>query len=259
MHQKRSFTLIAHRGFSSDAPENTFDAFELALKHGFNNIETDVQLTADGTAVLIHDDMLDRTTSGKGPVAAASIAYVKSLDAGLWFEAPRDGVGNKGPASYGDTFVPTLEEFLERFLGRVNLHLELKSHEPELSQKVAALLDEYGWQRPESPESAGVTISSFDIEQLKRSKPLMPLLDHGYLLRQVTEADCELAKAAGCTGIYPNAATVEPADVALAREHGLFVRTWGVRSEEDLRRAFASGAAGTTVDWPLRAKTVLGL
>jgi glycerophosphoryl diester phosphodiesterase len=116
------FTLIAHRGFSSDAPENTYDAFDMAIENGFNNIETDVQLTSDGVPVIIHDAMLDRTTSGKGPVAEATIAYVKSLDAGVWFEAPADGVGRHGPASYGDSFVPTLEEFLQRYKDNVNLH-----------------------------------------------------------------------------------------------------------------------------------------
>ena len=255
----RSFTLIAHRGFSSDAPENTFDAFELALEHGFNNIETDVQLTADGRLVLIHDDTLDRTTDGKGLVAESSIAYVNSLDAGLWFDAPKNGVGKKGAASYGDTFVPRLEEFLDRFHSRVNLHLELKSHEPELAEEVAAALDEHNWKRPKSPTDSGVSISSFDFEQLKRSRAVMPDLDHGYLLQQATAEACERAKEIGCTGIYPNASTVETTDVELATEHGLFVRTWGVKTEADLRRAFDSGAAGTTVDWPLKAKAILGL
>ena len=251
------FTLIAHRGFSSDAPENTYDAFDLAIEHGFNNIETDVQLTADGVAVLIHDDALDRTTNGNGPVAAASIAYVKSLDAGVWFEAPADGVGRHGPASYGESFVPTLEEFLARYQGKVNLHLELKSHEQGLSAKVARLLKEYGWGRPESPGEAGVSISSFDASQLWRSKNTMPQLDHGFLLRRITALDCELAISIGCSGIYPHAADVTPEDVRVATMEGLVVRTWGVRTEDDLRQAKASGAAGTTVDWPLRAQRIV--
>ena len=60
------FVLIAHRGFSSKAPENTIAAFDLAIKHGFTNIELDVQLTADGKLVVIHDNLVDRTTNGKG-------------------------------------------------------------------------------------------------------------------------------------------------------------------------------------------------
>ena len=142
------FTLIAHRGFSSDSPENTYDAFDLAIENGFNNIETDVQLTSDGVPVLIHDDTLDRTTTGKGLVAEASLAYINSLEAGLWFEGPADTIGRKGPAAYGDSFVPTLEEFLKRYEGNVNLHLELKSKQPDLAAKAAELLDEYRWVKP---------------------------------------------------------------------------------------------------------------
>ncbi len=257
MQSATLFTLIAHRGFSSDAPENTYDAFDLAVEHGFNNIETDVQLTSDGTPVLIHDETLDRTTTGSGPVAAASLAYLNSLDAGIWFEGPAETVGRKGPAAYGDSFVPTLEEFLQRYEGNVNLHLELKSGEPELAEKVAALLDEYGWKRPASPSEPGVSISSFHFEQLERSREAMPHLDHGYLLREITVQACERIAGIGGTGIYPLAGDVTTEQVELAQEHGLWVRTWGVRSESDLLNAHVAGAAGTTVDWPLRAQKLL--
>ncbi len=253
-----NFTLIAHRGFSSDAPENTYDAFDLAIEHGFNNIETDVQLTSDGTPVLIHDDTLDRTTTGSGPVAKATLGYINSLEAGIWFEGPQDGVGRRGPATYGDSFVPTLEEFLQRYEGNVNLHLELKSTEPELAEKAAALIEEYGWKKPSSPAESGVSISSFHLEQLERSRQVMPHLDHGFLLQQITPEACEAAARIGCTGIYPLAGKVTAEDIALAQRHELWVRTWGVRSEEDLMRAHNAGAAGTTVDWPLRAQKILG-
>ncbi len=251
------FTLIAHRGFSSDAPENTYDAFDLAIENGFNNIETDVQLTSDGVPVLIHDDSLDRTTTGKGLVAKASLAYINSLEAGLWFEGPQDTIGRKGPAAYGDSFVPTLEEFLQRYEGNVNLHLELKSEQPDLADKAAALLDEYGWVKPDSPDEPGVSISSFHVEQLERSRKIMPHLDHGYLLQDATEENCELAADIGCSGIYPNAQKVTPQDIERAHRHGLTVRTWGVKSKDDLLQAFRAGAAGTTVDWPLRAERLL--
>lgn len=253
------FTLIAHRGFSSDAPENTYDAFDLAIENGFNNIETDVQLTSDGVPILIHDDSLDRTTDGKGLVAESPIAYVNSLDAGIWFEGPEETIGRRGPAAYGDSFVPTLEEFLQRYEGNVNLHLELKSKQPELIPKVAALLDEYGWMKPESSDGHGVSISSFHPQQLELSVKAMPHLDHGFLLQEATAENCDRAAAMGCQGIYPNAQKVIQEDVERAENLGLFVRTWGVKTEQDLLRAFQSGAAGTTVDWPLRAKRVLKL
>jgi glycerophosphoryl diester phosphodiesterase len=264
----RPFTLIAHRGYSSDAPENTYEAFDLAIEHGFANIELDVQLTSDGVPVIIHDDTLDRTTNGAGPVAEASIAKIKSLDAGLWFEGPEDSVGRKGVAAHGDAFIPTLDEVLERYRGRVHFHLELKSVEPELPGRVAAALKELGWvdehgafalKRSRGANVPGLTISSFRLDQLERSLPLTPKIPHGWLLSQITAATVNQAKELGLAGIYPRASEVTAADVQLATDAGLIVRTWGVRTEADLRRAYGSGAVGTTVDWPGRAKKILGL
>ena len=253
-----NFTLIAHRGLSSDAPENTFDAFDLAIEHGFPNMELDAQLTSDGEPVVIHDDDLDRTTTGKGPVAGASLAYVKSLEAGLWFEGPEDTVGKRGPAAYGDSFVPTLEEVLERYAGRTHLHLELKSHEPELASKVAELLARHGWTAPESSfADVGVTISSFDFAQLERSIAVQPHLGHAWLLPEITDDAIDGARTAGVSGLSPSATTVTPERVQLAVSSGLVVRTWGVRTLNDIDRAFDAGASGTTVDWPLRAEAHL--
>jgi glycerophosphoryl diester phosphodiesterase len=79
------FTLIAHRGFSSSAPENTIAAFDLAIDEGFDNIELDAHLSADGVPVVIHDDTLDRTTNGSGPVSSLTLAELRDLDAGAWF------------------------------------------------------------------------------------------------------------------------------------------------------------------------------
>jgi len=264
----RSFTLIAHRGYSSDAPENTYEAFDLAIEHGFANIELDVQLTSDGVPVIIHDDTLDRTTNGAGPVAKASIAKMKSVDAGLWFEGPGDSVGRIGVAAYGDAFVPTLDEVLERYLGRVHFHMELKSGEPELPPKVAAALRAFGWvnaagafalEHARGASVPGLTISSFRFEQLERSLPLLPHIPHGWLLERITPESIVEAKNAGLSGIYPRASMVTATIVRLATGAGLSIRTWGVRDEADLRRAYDSGAVGTTVDWPGRARKIIKL
>ncbi len=77
--------VIGHRGASSEAPENTMSAFTRALDLGADGFEFDVQLTSDGHAVIVHDAMLDRTTTGAGPVFASTLDEVRSLDAGRWF------------------------------------------------------------------------------------------------------------------------------------------------------------------------------
>ena len=258
--KKSEFTLIAHRGASYDAPENTFEAFDLALELGFDNFETDVQLTGDGRPILIHDATLDRTTDATGAVAETSIAKIKSLNAGLWFEGPDDGAGIRGPLAYPEAFVPTLDDFLERYAGRVHIHLELKSTQPELAATVVKSLEQWGWLGQHTGDSVapGVTISSFHFEQLDRSIALMPRIAHGWLLQKLDNAFIKAATGLGLSGIYPNASRVTKRQIADASAAGLGVRTWGIAgSEAALRRAYESGAVGTTVDWPAKARKII--
>ncbi len=254
------FIIIAHRGASYDAPENTFEAFDLALQQGFDNFETDIQLTSDGTVILLHDDKLDRTTNAKGPVAETPIARIKSLNAGLWFEGPKDGKGNTGPLAYPDTFVPTFDEFLERYAGKAHVHLELKSRQPELAATAHESLQRWRWLDQHTGDSIapGLTVSSFHIEQLEKSIAIMPRISHGWLVQKIETAMLETAAALGLSGIYPNAGRVTKRQITEANSVGLIVRTWGIgNSSAALRRSYYSGAVGTTVDWPARAHEVL--
>lgn len=109
--------VVAHRGNSSVAPQNTLAAFEAAWHAEADVIEIDVQLTADGEPVVIHDDTVDATTSGVGRVADLDAATLRGLDAGSWFS----------PA-FGGQRVPTLAEVIDFLLRRpgIDLLLELK-------------------------------------------------------------------------------------------------------------------------------------
>ncbi len=259
-NSKNDFILIAHRGASYDAPENTFEAFDLALELGFDNFETDIQLTSDGVAVLVHDDTLDRTTDATGRVSDTGIARIKSLNAGLWFEGPADSAGINGPLAYPEAFVPTLDDFLERYAGKAHVHLELKSRQPELASVAMKSLKKWGWLDQHTGDSIapGLTISSFHIDQLKRSIALMPNIAHGWLLQKVDNSSLEEAVAVGLSGIYPIAGKVTQKQISDANRAGLVVRTWGIaNSKAALKRAYRSGAVGTTVDWPAKAREIL--
>ena len=262
------FTLIAHRGYSSEAPENTFEAFDLAVEHGFNNFELDAQLTKDGAVVVVHDDTVDRTTNGHGEVRGLTLAEIKSLDAGSWFNGGPEGVGRPGYGSYAGGRVPTLADVLERYKSRAHIHLELKSSEQELPGEVAQELKKAGYVTAGGEHALnppGVTISSFLPQQLHRSRRQLAGVTHGWLLEKITLVDVALCvqmglpSAPGSGGIYPRAAAVTAEEVQWAKAAGLLVRTWGVGSVADLKRAFDSGASGTTVDWPGRARKALGL
>src|ERR1700685_4539839 len=94
--------VIAHRGASGHAPENTLAAFERAVQLGAGFIETDIRLTRDARFVAIHDDTLERTTNGRGAVNMHTVAELQELNAGHWFDREFSG-----------QYIPTLEEVLE--------------------------------------------------------------------------------------------------------------------------------------------------
>jgi len=95
--------VIAHRGASTYAPENTFAAFDLALEMGARHIELDVQMSVDGHLVIIHDDLVNRTTDGVGRVSKHTLAQLQALDAGAWFDQ-----------KFAGERIPTLDAVLDR-------------------------------------------------------------------------------------------------------------------------------------------------
>lgn len=113
-----SYEIIAHRGYSARAPENTLTAVRAALEAGADSVEFDVHTAADGTPVLIHDANLGRTTNGVGPVRRRTLGQLRKLDAGAWFS----------PEFRGER-IPTLAEGLEEVRGRVTrVYPEVKGY-----------------------------------------------------------------------------------------------------------------------------------
>jgi glycerophosphoryl diester phosphodiesterase len=110
--------IIAHRGASAQAPENTLAAFKRALALGVECMELDVRLTCDGVPVVIHDEDLRRTTDGEGRVAERGLADIRRLSAGAWFDA-----------RFREERVPTLEEVYRLVGGRAELNVEIKGTE----------------------------------------------------------------------------------------------------------------------------------
>jgi glycerophosphoryl diester phosphodiesterase len=124
--------LCAHRGAMQTHPENTLPAFFEAVKRGAHMIEFDVQLTADGALVVMHDATVDRTTNGKGKVSELTLDYIRSLDAGAW----------KGK-KFRNTRVPVFEEVLNIMPRNIWLNIHLKGDE-NLGRAVARQLKSSG-------------------------------------------------------------------------------------------------------------------
>jgi glycerophosphoryl diester phosphodiesterase len=233
------FMAIAHRGASSYAPENTFAAFDLAIEMGARHLELDVHFSSDGHLVVIHDDTVDRTTDGSGPVTSRSLAALTALDAGAWFD----------PRFKGER-IPTLGAVLERYWG-AHLHVELKGHSAGLAQRAVDMIRSSGI-------ATNVTITSFQKAKLEETRAYAPELPTGWLVGEVSDAVVAQARAMGLTQLCPRAGAVTPELVSRLHAEGLVVRAWGVATEDLMRRVVTAGADGMTVNFPDKLLAYLG-
>jgi glycerophosphoryl diester phosphodiesterase len=222
--------VLAHRGASSYAPENTIPAFDLALEMGADGIETDIRATADGELVLLHDARVDRTSDGQGAIDQLEWERVRELDAGSWF-----GEGDK-PAR-----MMALAEFLERYLGRTSLALEIKGD--GIAPAVVELLQGMG-------VGDEATITSFDWDSCLAVHGLSPQRWVGWLTREFDAAAIRRVAEAGLAQICPLATQTSAELVSAAHAAGLSVRAWGVGDEVVMRQAVAAGVDGMTVNFP---------
>ena len=160
-------TVMAHRGLSADAPENTLYAFSDAISVGADFIELDVQQTRDGVLVVMHDSNLKRTTGVNKDIWDVDYADIQNLDAGSWFD----------PA-YANARIPTLEETLQFVDKRAKLNIEIKptKHGSDtLEQDVAELITRYQY-------TDACYVTSFSYGSLKKVKEANPEIRTGYLM-----------------------------------------------------------------------------
>ena len=221
---------IAHRGASAYAPENTRAAFDRAIAMGADMIETDVQLTRDSELVLIHDDLVDRTTDGQGPVADYDLEDVLRLDAGSWF----------GPKFAGERIV-ILRGFCDEYATRIPVCLEIKD-----PFATAPLID-FMRNRPEVTARAQVTSFYWHAALLATTLLECPV---GFLAKAFNRDIIDRCASRGLAQVCPPARALDAGLVAYAHERGLVVRAWGIRDREDVDRLFATGADGATTNWP---------
>ena len=228
----QDFLIIAHRGASSYAPENTLAAFDLALQMGACHLELDVHLTQDDFLVVIHDEVVDRTTNGTGAVTSYTLAALQALDAGTWF----------GEAFVGAR-VPTLADVLARYQGRAHLHIELKGHTAHLPQRTVDLVRTHRMVQH-------VIFTSFQPAHLQTMQTYAPELPTGWLVGEISDAVIAQAQALGCLQLCPRASLVTPELVQRLHSEGFIVRAWGVANEALMHQVVEAGADGMTVNFP---------
>ncbi len=237
--------IVAHRGDSANAPENTLASFRLALANGADGIELDVMFSADQKLVVIHDDTLDRTTKGHGLVGATPTDAISELDAGSRF-----GEKFKGEP------VPLLDEVFAEFGGKFLINVELKNYKTpkdQLPDFVVALIKKHGL-------SESVMLSSFNGRNLPRAKTLAPEIRTGLLtlpgilglpMRGV------LGRRYAADDLHPFYRDVSARLVQSRHNLGQRVNVWTVDEPEDLRRMQSFGVDMIICNDPSHARRIL--
>jgi glycerophosphoryl diester phosphodiesterase len=239
--------VIAHRGASGHAPENTLPAFELAITQGADAIELDVRLTADGVPVVLHDSVLDRTTDGRGPVSAVTLADLHQVDAGARFTPDR---GRTYPFRGAGFRVPELREVLRGF-PEIALLVELK--EPQAQEAVRRIILEEG-----AVERCVLASEHHAALQLFREPPFavaassteIGALYRGVLLRRVPEV--VRYRLLSVPERHRGLRVPTRSFVAAARRLGCPVHVWTINDPPVAQRLWAGGVAGIVTNLPDR-------
>jgi glycerophosphoryl diester phosphodiesterase len=251
---------IGHRGASAYAPEHTFAAYDLALEQGADYIEIDLQMTADGVLVAMHDKTLNRTADApegvpeqycRGLVSKKTLEQIKMCDAGSWFSP-----------EYAGEQIPTLEEIFQRYGTSVNYYIETKNPDaaPGMEEELVRLLGEYGLIEP-AAENWQVLIQSFSAESLMQIHELEPSLPLIQLYWAGTSKSIQRdldAVSAYAVGIGPYKKDVDAALVEAAHEHCLAVHPYTVNTVEEMEALIELGVDGMFTNNPDLLEGVLG-
>jgi len=227
--------VIAHRGASAVAPENTMAAFRAAFDSGAAWVETDVQPTADGGLVLIHDDEVDRTTDGTGRVRELVTSTLTGLDAGSWFGSP-----------FAGTPIPTLNDLLAELTEGRRLLLEIKGdHTPDQVAGIVAAIQAAGVDRR-------VLLQSFEVPVLRRLRAIVPEEPIGLLVERIGDDPVGDCQDLGAVTYNPDVAEVlrRPGVVADLHAAGIAIQPWFVDDPDQWTALTDLGVDGIITDDP---------
>lgn len=236
--------IYAHRGASAHAPENTMAAFKLAIEQGADGIELDIQMSADGQLVVIHDEKLNRTTNGKGLVAAHTYEQLKQFNAAASF---KKGIQFE--------HIPLLTQVLELLAPtKLELNIELKNGViPYTGMEEAAihLVRQYGMEDR-------VTFSSFNHYSVVKLAKLAPDIETAILYVAGIYEPWNYALPLGIRALHPFYYGAMPEIVHGAQQAGMKVRPYTVDKIDDLKRMIAIGVDAVITNHPLRMRKLKG-
>ncbi|MBZ5488092.1 glycerophosphodiester phosphodiesterase [Halomonas aquamarina] len=267
-----SFQVIAHRGASGHAPESSMAALELAHAWGADYLELDIQMTSDGELVAFHDDTLERTSNGEGHINDHTLAELKDLDAGSWFN---DAHPELADSAFEGAHILTLEEVFNRFGTDARYYLETKSPDlnPGVEEGLVRRLEAY-----DMIETGRVLIQSFDQESLLKIHELNPDIPLIQLVwyspgdedperreewtgvtpgpERITDEDfqavADYAVGLGTNAYYEGEAMIDEGFVRQAQQNDLAVHVYTINDPEEMQQLIDWGVNGLFTDYPDR-------
>lgn len=249
--------VIAHQGGDGLWPGDTLFAFERAAALGVDVLEMDLHITADGVLVLMHDETVDRTTDGSGPIEAMTLAALKNLDAGYDWSPDN---GQTFPFRGQGITVPTLHEVFTAFPG-MPMNIEIKKSERDMAEPFCALIRQFGKQTE-------VLVASFHDERMQSFRQtcpevatsgsedeLIPLVvlskvELGLLYRPAAVAVQAPERRSGINILVPSF-------IRAARSRNMKVEAWTINDPADMQRLLALGVDGIITDYPDRLLAIL--
>jgi glycerophosphoryl diester phosphodiesterase len=232
--------IIGHRGYRARFPENTLASFSSAMAAGADMIELDVTLSRDRKVVVIHDDTLNRTTSGFGPVQQAMLQELKRLDAGSWFDS-----------SFAGESLPTLEEVLILVGGKILINVEIKSSAWEsgfpgdaIERQVIDLIIRHDLVN-------STLVSSFHPGFLENIANMAVHPEIAFITDRSTPPDTlNICKRLGVFSWHPHYSSLEQRHIDRAHAQGIHVFPYTVNAIEDMMRLADMGVDGIITDDP---------
>ena len=240
--QRSKPLVVAHRGSSGSAPENTLAAFRLALEEGAESVELDVRMTRDFHLVVHHDQSVRRTTNGSGFIWEKTLQEIRLLDAGSWFS----------PRFKGEQ-IPTLRQVLELIPPHIQVNVEAKTDgDPRTGihfeeSCILIILEKSAEDR--------VLVSSFDHKFLRRMHSLYPNIKTGALLvpvRDLRKTPSSISRSIGTSAFACSVAQLRKRFVDDAHAQGVTVACYTVNTPQQLAKAVKLGVDAVITDVPKR-------
>jgi glycerophosphoryl diester phosphodiesterase len=233
-----NFRIIAHRGASAYAPENSLPAFNLAYEMGAREFELDVQLSKDGKVFICHDNTLERYGHGNINPEDLSWSELSELDMGSWFS----------PYFFSKVKMIKLDALFENFKEKATYHVELKSDNLKIAVKTFEIIEQYGL-------ADNCIVTSFIYENLLEMKKVAPNISLGWLVHEMNPETFDSATKIGLYQLCPKAVNVTALSVENARKFVSEIRAWGINGAPQdviklIRQCLDSGCDGMTINWP---------